>query len=317
MTSELHLVIGAGGLLGKSVISELAARGAEVISARVPWSVRDEAIAALTNVVDVAESISADRPIRVYWCAGAGVTATAQEALDEEFAVFAAFLERLGALADTLPRRPVGLFLASSVGVYAGSARPPFDEDTQTEPLSPYGHAKLRAEAAATEAAKSHGFRVFIGRISNLYGPNQNPEKPQGLISVIARSIVVGNPVPLYVSLDTIRDYLFADDCAAMVIVGMGRLERSGEGIGPTVIKILGAGQATTISSLLADFRRLRRKRVLVVSSARSSSGQAPDLRVRSVVWPELDELAATPLIVGMRAVLDAAFASRVRRNPI
>jgi len=291
-------VIGAGGLLGSSVVSRLRARGDDPVRARIPWADPDAA------VVELGRQFPAVDELDVYWCAGAGVTATPKEVLDAEVEVFRRFLIGLRQTETRVAR----LFLASSVGgVYAGG-RPPFTEDSPELPLSAYGRAKLEMERLARELAAEGRTDVLIGRISNLYGPAQNPDKGQGLISTIARSVVTSQPVNLYVSLDTIRDYVYAEDCASVVVAGMDMLEG---GRGRTVVKIIASQRGTTIAALLADVRRLTRRRVPVVLSGGGAPGQAPDLRVRSVVWPELDRYVRTPLGVGIHRILMAALAEQ------
>lgn len=297
------LVVGAGGLLGKSVTAELRRTGTPFVRATVDWSDTDSAVRDLDAALQTVDDGSG--VVTVYWCAGAGITSSSREHLDQEVEVFTRFLRELG-------RRPPGavrLFLASSVGgVYGGARGLPFTEFTPAAPVSAYGESKLAMERAAEALAGSNSASVLIGRISNLYGPGQNAAKAQGLITVLADAALSSTPVSLYVSLDTIRDYLYADDCARMVVDGMRRLEREPEGT--VVTKILATGMGTTISSLIADFRRLTRRKIPFVLTARSAAGQAPDLRVRSVVWNEIDRHARTPLVVGMRAVLD----TRLRR---
>ena len=94
----------------------------------------------------------------------------------------------------------------------------PFTEHTTPAPISAYGRAKLRSEEIATEFAVRTGSALLVGRLSNLYGPGQDITKPQGLISQLCRAQLTRQPLSVYVSLDTMRDYLFVDDAAAMVV---------------------------------------------------------------------------------------------------
>ncbi|MEP6981067.1 MAG: hypothetical protein ABJA16_09930, partial [Nakamurella sp.] len=103
------------------------------------------------------------------------------------------------------------------------------------------------------------------------------------------------------VPLDTTRDYLYVDDCAAMICDGLDRLGRER----PTapVIKVLASQQGVTIGTLLAEMRRLfKRAPRVVLGSSPFAKFQVRDLRLRSVVWPELDRRSLTPLGVGIRA---------------
>jgi UDP-glucose 4-epimerase len=244
--------------------------------------------------------IAADRgPWRIAWCAGAGVTGTSREELHQEVQTLRRFLDGIPT-SDVAPGS--SLFLASSAGaLYAGASDPPFTERHAVRSTSPYGDAKLASEVAVTEFAGRTGIGVLIGRISNLYGPGQNLAKAQGLVSHICRSHLTGQPISVYVSLDTIRDYLFVDDAAGMIGDGLDGLTAGKRG--EVIVKILAAQQGVTIGAMLAECRRLfKRKPKVVLGSSPNAKYQVRDLRLRSVVWPELDRRALTPLGVGITA---------------
>ena len=100
-------------------------------------------------------------------------------------------------------------------GCTPGHPEPPFTEHTEPAPISPYGRAKLRSEEIATAFAVRTSTALLVGRLANLYGPGQNLDKPQGLISQLCRAQLTRQPLSVSVPLDTMRDYLFVDDAAA------------------------------------------------------------------------------------------------------
>lgn len=288
-------VVGAGGMLGRHVTRVLRASGRVVITQEIPWHDAEAARAALRSGASALADLAAGGPWSVAWCAGAGVVATPQEDLDEEVDAFRTLLAELA----PIPGRG-SLFLASSAGgVYAGSPDlPPYTEESRTRALAPYGVAKLAMEEHAAVFAREHGVGLLIGRISNLYGPGQNLSKPQGLVSLLCQAQLSRQPVGVYVSLDTLRDYLFVEDAAAMVVAGLDRLAP-----GEVVVKIIASGRATSIAALVGEATKVfRRKPPLVFRGSASSAVQARDLRLSSVVWPDLDLLARTPLPVGLAA---------------
>src|SRR5699024_9202621 len=98
------------------------------------------------------------------------------------------------------------------------------------------------------------GVPVAIGRLANLYGPGQNLEKPQGLISQLSLSHHTAVPVNVYVSLDTLRDYLYVDDAAALVVDLVETIAASpGSG---AVTKILASGHSVSVAALLGELNR-------------------------------------------------------------
>lgn len=295
-------MIGAGGLLGKAVVRELRSRGVPVLTSHIPWADPESSRRAFRDGADRLREAAESGPWAIAWCAGAGVTGTSPDALEAELSLFTKALEVFEETLCTTGGRNGVVFLASSAGgVYAGSSTPPFTERSPVRPLAPYGFAKLRAEAALAEFARRSEVRALIGRISNLYGPGQNLRKPQGLISVFAKAHLTGAPVSVYVSLDTLRDYLFVDDAGRLVADGLDRLVLTDVLPGETVVKILASQRADTIGNLIGACRAIFKRRPLIVLGASPfAKSQAHDLRLKSVVWPELDAHPVTPLAVGI-----------------
>jgi len=214
-------------------------------------------------------------------------------------------------------------FSSSAGGVYAGVGAPPYDEGSPVRALAPYGQAKLDGEALVISWSQRTGMPSLIGRIANLYGPGQNLGKAQGLISQICRTNLTGQPLSIYVSLDTLRDYVFAPDCAALIVAGLARLRRERPATSSNaVIKILASQRAITIGAVLGEMRRIfKRSPRIVLGASAVSAMQAKDLSLRSTVWPELDQRTLTPLPAGIAATaadlqrkLQAGWLEGVRR---
>jgi UDP-glucose 4-epimerase len=301
----LTWVIGGSGLLGQHV---QAAAARPFRGPSVPWSDREATKSALRQGIQRLLRAADGDTWDIAWCAGAGVVGSSREHFETERAVFASFLDDLADLAEPAAGDRVGaVFFASSAGgVYAGSSGPPFTESSDPRARSAYGEAKLAMEAALADFAETAQTPCLVGRIGNLYGPGQNLDKAQGLVSQICRTHLTGQPLLLYVPLDTMRDYIFAPDCAAMIVAGLAGLREQVAGQrdgGRVVTKIMASGRSTTIAGLLGESARLfrRRPRVVVGASA-AATGQVHDLRLHSIRWPELDRLTRTPLPVGLAA---------------
>ena len=310
--AALHWVIGRGGLLGRNLESALEStlestmpgpsRGANLWRPpeAIDWSAPGAGALELRRHAGEFLRAVGDRPWSVAWCAGAGVMATSAEVLQLE-------LEALRSTLDALTASPHGqdgafFFASSAGGVYAGVGAPPYDESSPVRPLAPYGRAKLDAEALVTDWSRQTGTPSLIGRIANIYGPGQNLAKAQGLISQICRSHLTGQPLSIYVSLDTLRDYLFAPDCAGLIVEGLARLRQEQRGQGPTVVtKILASQRAITIGAVLGEMRRIFKiSPRIVLGASPVSAVQARDLSLQSRVWPELDRRGLTPFPVGV-----------------
>lgn len=304
MKAPTRWVIGHG-LLGRAVVRT---RDDDAMAVKIPWHDPGQSEHAIAG--GIARLAAHTGPLEIYWCAGLGVTSTPASELAVEVGVFERTLEMLEKLPADVRAR-LSIFLASSVGgAYAGSAAPPFKESTPAAPLSAYGEAKLSMEASLRAATERGGWRALVGRITNIYGAGQDLRKAQGLISALVRSNLTGQPVSLYVPLDTLRDYIYEDDCAAVIDRGMLRV--ASEQPGTTIVKIIGTMRAVSIGALLSELTRLRRRKGPVMLGGGDARGQALDLRVRSEVWTDLDGLVRTTLPEGLSRVFQAQLLGRM-----
>lgn len=310
------LVVGARGLLGSAVRRSATARGLPVVAAQVDWAVPELAARDLARAVDQVVALAGDGGWSIVWCAGAGVTASTDEALRAETDVMRAFVADLESRPAEQLARCTLFFASSAGGLYAGAADPPFTELSTPAPLAAYGRAKLLAEQIFSELSAC-GARVVLGRISNLYGPGQNLAKPQGLISQFCLAHHLARPIGIYVSLDTLRDYIYVDDCAELVLDVVARAASHEPGSAP-VTKILASQSSVTIAAIIGVLRAIyKRKPQAVLAASPLGARQARDLRFRSVVWPDLDERPLTPLPVGIAVTGEDIGRSLRLRGPV
>jgi UDP-glucose 4-epimerase len=250
----------------------------------------------------------------LYWSAGVTVVSSnAEQSLAEEV-VFARFLDLLRPALARCSQR-VSIFLASSAGgVYAGGRNAPFCESSVPVPVTNYGRAKLSMEQRLS-ACVTDNVTVLVGRISNLYGPAQRIEKAQGFISHLCKSMVTREPMSVYVPLDTMRDFIHADDAAHVIVAGMQLLSSEEHPHGSAVVKNICSGRSTTLGHILHEARlAFKRQPAIVVAPTWRAEGQVLDLRISSEVWPELDRLPRRSLLVGLaqtRANMERQMMSR------
>ncbi len=293
-------IVGRSGMLGGAIARRIARTPgwSENVTDPLPWLDGADAVrAAAREGVERLIAASGDGPSAVIWVGGAAVTSSSDAQVDAEFELLVA---AFGGMSDGWRGREhrTLVFLASSAGgVYAGSGEPPFTESTAPAPISPYGRLKLRSEEHARSVLGKLGIPLYIGRIANLYGPGQRLSKMQGIVSHLALARLTPTPASVYVPLDTLRDYLYVDDAARLVLDGLDRLAREGG----QVTKVLASGKGTTIAELLGQLRLISKARPRVIlGSSPTARHQAKDLRLRSEVWPELDRVDATTLPDGI-----------------
>lgn len=288
--------IGAGGLLG-SAVQRLNPNAFQ--AATIPWADTECAKQALDANVREFQRQCADQDWAIVWAAGNAATASAKEQTDLELQTFTALVDSLGKFT---PDGRGAFFLASSAGgVYAGAQQPPFNVATPTQPLSAYGELKLAQEQAAIENLRDV-CPVVIGRISNLYGPGQNLNKLQGLISRLALAAISKQAINMFVSLDTMRDYIYSDDAAAVVMHWVNEAVTNQPE--QHTVKIIASGHPVSLGSLIHLMQDIGRTKIPIAFGAHNSaSSQALDLRLVPTHDVETERLIQTTLAAGTKNV--------------
>lgn len=303
MIASTTWLVGAGGLLGRAVADVLAGPRFQP-SRPLRWA--DPALhdALRSAVIEFAGTVTKTATSwQLCWCAGAGVVGTRAPDLARESAALRLVLECLREQAVFSSVRGSILLASSAGGVHAGVTRQPATEQSPALPLSDYGRTKLSQEQLLAELTADRPLISWlVARYSNLYGPGQRLDKPQGLISQLARCAVFGSPAHIFVPLDTIRDYLYADDAGALSVDALRRLAELEPG--KRLIKIFASEREASIATLLGIFRSLTKRQLRVVLGVRSVSALQPTkLTFRSGVWRDQLPLVRTELVHGIARV--------------
>lgn len=302
-------VIGGGGLLGSHLRLALRQRFPQAqlwqsTPLHFSWHDTGRLLAELENAVAAFATAASERADAwgAFWCAGKGTITSPAAALEPEWLAWIRLLELLGRTGGASDRaRTRMIFLASSAGALYSEDRGHFlTENSPSVATSAYGAHKLRMEEALREwiGSSSSGLGL-IGRLSTLYGPGQDLQKAQGIISHLSRCLIYRRPAEIYVSLDTRRDYLFVDDCAHQIAASTGRLLAERPGI---IKKIFASEELISLTRIISVFFRLAKHRPLIVY--RGPRGSQPvSLKFRSQIWRNLESVRRTDLATGIRLV--------------
>jgi UDP-glucose 4-epimerase len=292
--STTHVwVVGAGGLLGSALSRELNRNPHFTIftGQEINWTDPDQIDLTFKQDFDELTLQAGTNPWAVIWAAGRASTASTKIDTETELASFTSLVE---VISNT--NHQGTFFLASSAGgIYAGSSNPPFSIDTIPKPLSPYGELKLAQEKLAKEKLPNN-CTVIIGRVSNLFGPGQDVNKLQGLISQLVVSALTKKPIDIFVSLDTLRDYIYVDDAAKIIanlVISESRTQST---------HIIASGQPVSLGYLIQLAQDISRTRIpIAVRAHASSAAQARDLRLTPT--DNLVNSNATTLPAGIKNV--------------
>lgn len=307
-------VLGSNGLLGSALCRALRRQGTALFSPAERFHWRNES--ELTSQIGLAVRtfagrVGATERWEIYWAAGVGTMSSS----DAELALETRVLSILLGLIDSEPRliaMPGAVAFASSAGaIYAGSPDNIITEETNPAPTTAYAREKLRQEDLVRSFVLANSpVAALLARLSTLYGAGQALGKPQGLLTHIARCVLRNQPVQIYVSFDTIRDYIASDDAATLMVAALGEASEH-----PQVLtRIIASEHPTTIAEIIATFKRVARRAPRIITSASRLSGIYPrHVRFRSAAMHDNELLPRTSLLIGIAQLMAAERAVLVR----
>lgn len=294
----LSWIVGQGGLLGGAVSR---ATESNFVHLSVPWDEPDTATKVLDSELTRFVQAAGDGDWSVIWAAGSGVVGSTPEELAAETQILSRLIVRMR---DCRPTgRGVFFFASSAGGVYAGSSDPPFGESTAPRPLSPYGKMKLAQEDILRTTLQGY-VPLVIGRLSNLAGPGQNLEKQQGLVSQLCRAAVTRQPLNVFVPMETLRDYLYVDDAAAMVHILVENAVREQPTI--PVLRNISSQRPVSVCTVVRTVQQVAHRMVrIALGTSPASVYHVRDLRICTEFPHEFQTVAITPFPVAVKRVYD------------
>jgi len=125
----------------------------------------------------------------------------------------------LAAAAENKVKR---LVFASSAAVYGNAVGLPKKESSISQPVSPYGKAKLMCEHLCRLFYETFGLKSIILRFFNVYGPKASSSSPySGVISIfISKLLSKKRPVILGDGNQT-RDFVYVEDVIRAIIASL------------------------------------------------------------------------------------------------
>jgi UDP-glucose 4-epimerase len=240
------LVTGGSGFIGRRVVAELTADGAQVrvvdlqphpdpsvevvIGDIADREVLDRAldggfdsIVHLAAVTSVLRSL--EHPVRTYDTNVAG-TANVLQAGREAGVKSLAF--------------------ASTNAVTGPMEEPKITERARLAPLTPYGSTKAASEMLMSAYTASYGLRCACIRLTNVYGPGMQAK--DSIVARLMRAIRLGKTFEIYGDGNQVRDYVHVSD----VVAAMRLALVSDQWAGPVVI---GSGTSLSVHAVVDAVR--------------------------------------------------------------
>jgi UDP-glucose 4-epimerase len=210
------LVTGGAGFIGSNLVRGLLERGDDV---RVldNFSTGNRANLAGLDVEIVEGELrsyervhNAVRGREVVYHLGAlgSVPRSVQDPLTSSAVNVEGTLNVLLAARDEGVRRVV---FASSSSVYGAQTRLPVDESLPTDPISPYGVAKLAAERYCVSFSRVYeSFETVVLRYFNVFGPRQSPfSQYAAMVPLFITAIAAGEQVTIFGDGEQSRDFTY------------------------------------------------------------------------------------------------------------
>lgn len=293
------LLTGAGGFIGSALAPALLAQGA-CVRALIGPPGAETAIALPDCESHFAEIDDLDMLRRLVEGCDAVIHLAGPPSVAASFAAPAEFARihtvgtatLLQACAQADIRRIVYL---SSAEIYGQPETNPVGEDQLPRPCSPYGAAKLGAEAFLRCCAEAYRFEAVILRPFSIYGPGLPERSIVGRLlsqALWATEITVGDLRP-------VRDYCFLDDLVEAVL-------RSVTAAIPERVRSynIGSGTGVSVAALAEHALRVAGRSLRVAATGSHDRPLGADIR-ELIADPrraaeELGWSAATPLPVGL-----------------
>jgi UDP-glucose 4-epimerase len=249
-------VLGGLGFMGSHITRALVARGHDVrVFDRLNAS--REAVRDVEGRIEIVEGDIARAPDVLAAVAGAETvvhlvhtTVPGSSMEDPAYDVtsnVAASAAWLARLPETGLRRV--LYVSSGGTVYGLPRENPIREDHPTDPLSSYGITKLAVEKYVAMYCAMHGVAHRVLRPSNVYGAWQRLHTGQGVVGVMIDRALRGEPLEVWGTGESLRDYLHVDDLVGAV-VALVAYE------GPHAVFNISGGRGTSVNEIVETLRR-------------------------------------------------------------
>jgi UDP-glucose 4-epimerase len=240
------LVTGGSGFIGRHVVSELTAGGAQVrvvdLQPHADPSV-DVVIGDIADpeVLEAAFAGGFDSIVHL-----AAVTSVLRS-LEHPELTFQTNVAGTAALLEAGRQAGVtSLSFASTNAVTGPMEAPKISEAATLRPLTPYGSTKAAGEMLMSAYTASYGLRCACIRLTNVYGPGMQAK--DSIVARLMRAIRSGSTFEIYGDGTQVRDYVHVSDVVQAMCLGL----TSDAWTGPMVI---GSGTSLSVNEVVAAVR--------------------------------------------------------------
>ena len=242
------LVTGGSGFIGRHVVSQLTADGAQV-------RVVDLQLHADPSVDIVVGDIADPEVLARAFDGGfdsivhlAAVTSVLKSVQQPELTFRTNVIGTNALLEAGRAAGVTSLAFASTNAVTGLMKAPKISEAATLEPLTPYGSTKAAGEMLMSAYTASYGMRCACIRLTNVYGPGMQAK--DSIVARLMRCIRLGTTFEVYGDGTQVRDYVHAFDVVAAMRLGL----TSDQWVGP---KVIGGGSSLSVLKVIDAVKRV------------------------------------------------------------
>lgn len=259
------LVIGANGFLGSHLVDALAASGHSVTAFDRFTTDQQFTSAGVRRVSgdfmslsDLRNAVDGQEQVFHFLSTTSPATSEGDPTLDVTTNVAGSI-----ALFEAAVEAGVARIAFASTGgaIYGDQTAALITEEAVPAPISPYAIGKLTIEGYLRYFERTHGLKSVSFRISNPYGPRQHPQRRQGVIPIFLQQIAEGLPLTVLGDGTMLRDYIYVDDVAKMIVETVDRVPAF-------PVYNIGSGRGTTVNELLQLARDVTGREVSIEHAA-------------------------------------------------
>ena len=222
------LVTGGAGFIGSNLADRLVAEGHQLVVIDDLSSGKRHQVPAAANFYQMEldsrwldRVIEREKPEAV--CHLAAQISVRRSVEDPVFDARVNVLGSIG-LIEACRTHGVNRFVFTSTGgaIYGNADQVPTPETYVAAPVSPYGTSKLCVEHYLYCFRELYGFSSAALRLSNVYGPRQDPHGEAGVVAIFSRALLEGRPATINGDGLQTRDYVYVGDVVEAFVLALG-----------------------------------------------------------------------------------------------
>jgi len=137
------------------------------------------------------------------------------------------------------------IFASTGGALYGEQDYYPADEAHPTQPMSPYGIAKLTVERYLNSYQENFNIQPTILRYSNVYGPRQDPHGEAGVVAIFCKQLLKDQKPVIFGDGEQTRDFVSAFDVASANLKALSENCKGTYNIG--------TGEETSVNAITAS----------------------------------------------------------------